>query len=54
MYWLRQLGLRQFDRKMVQKLSLSIKTAQPGTKQAIKKHLWLEIGPKSAHFTTTD
>ncbi len=51
---LRNAGFKDFDRKTVERLSLSLKTGRPNTEQPVKNGLKLKIGRKSAHFITTD
>ncbi len=51
---LRRKGVRQFDKKAIERLSLAVKTAQPGTKHDVKGGLALQIGSDSVHFTTGD
>lgn len=47
-YWLRTSGLGQFDQKTIERLSLAIKTSQPGSTRDIYKGKQLLIGAKRA------
>jgi tRNA(Ile)-lysidine synthase len=53
MYWLRSAGLRDYDRKMIEKLALILKTALPGTKHPVNKEVWLQVSNKTAEFSVT-
>lgn len=50
-YWLRQYGVKAFDKKMVSRLYLTIKTAKPGTRHNVAQGVWLEVGVKTAEFS---
>lgn len=50
MLWLREQDIRNYDRNLIYRLTLSIKTGQPGTKHVASKNLWLKIGKKTAIF----
>lgn len=54
MHWLRELGIRQFDRKTIDRLNLAIKTAHAGTKHPVLQGTRLEIKQKTAHFSSSD
>ena len=50
-YWLREHGMRQFNRKTVERLSLGLKIAKSHTEVIAGKDLKLVIGTTSAHFS---
>lgn len=50
-FWLRQQGLRQFDRKTIERLCMGLKTAKPNTELIASKDLVLIIAATSAHFS---
>ena len=50
-YWLRREGIRDFDRKTIERLCLGLKTARANTRLDIAKGLNLEIGTTVAHFS---
>lgn len=52
MYILRQKGLREFNKKTINRLSLAIKTAKPGTKHNIYSGNNLLISSSSAQLVT--
>jgi len=49
-HWLKQRGISDYDQKTIERLYVAIKTAQPGTRQNIGKHLWLVINHDNARF----
>jgi tRNA(Ile)-lysidine synthase len=51
MYWLKNQGVRQYDKKMVERLVLILKTASPGTKHSVGKDIWLSVKNKTAEFS---
>jgi tRNA(Ile)-lysidine synthase len=53
MYWLRSLELEQYDRKMIERLVLTLKTGLPGTKHSVHKSIWLELKNKTAKFAVS-
>lgn len=50
MRWLRELGLRDFDKRMIGRLNTAIRTAKSGTTHPVKKNLNLKISQKTADF----
>lgn len=50
-YWLRQCGVKGFDKKTVSRLYLTIKTAKPGTRHNVAQGVWLQVGAKTAEFS---
>lgn len=42
--WLRRNGVREFDRRTIERLAVAIKTAASGTKHTIGSGYWLELG----------
>ncbi|OGL25674.1 tRNA lysidine(34) synthetase TilS [Candidatus Saccharibacteria bacterium RIFCSPHIGHO2_12_FULL_49_19] len=50
-YWLREIGFRSYNRKMIDRLNLAIRTASPGTRHRISKDLWLVMGRKEVAFS---
>jgi tRNA(Ile)-lysidine synthetase-like protein len=50
-YWLREHGMKQFDRRTVERLSLGLKIAKPHTEVVAGKDLRLVLGAASAHFS---
>jgi tRNA(Ile)-lysidine synthase len=53
-YWLRLQGIKEFSRKNIEKIDITIKTSLSGTKYPIKKGLWLKMDIKTAQFDTRD
>jgi tRNA(Ile)-lysidine synthetase-like protein len=51
--WLRQNGAGDFDRQTIERLSLAIKTAKPGSQQPIKSRNYLKISQDSVLFSHT-
>lgn len=51
-HWLRELGVRDFDKSAVSRLTMALKTARPGTKHNVNNDVWLNIKNKSAKFET--
>ena len=49
-YWLREEGFRQFDRKIIDRVLVAIKTALAGTKHPVYKGLTLHVAAKTAWF----
>lgn len=49
-YWLRELGIREFDRKTIARLLIALKTAKPGTRHNVMKGISLIVGAKTANF----
>lgn len=49
-YWLRQRGPRQLDRRKINRLSLLIKTAKPGTRHPVADSLTLIVELHEAYF----
>lgn len=52
-YWLRQDNLGEVDKYEVERLSLALKTARPGTSHDVKGKTRLIVADKSARFKTT-
>jgi len=50
-YRLRRLGLKDYDKKTIERLSVAIKTAFPGTSYDVKNKFWLKFGLKTAQLT---
>jgi tRNA(Ile)-lysidine synthase len=50
-YWLRQYGVKAFDKKTVSRLYLTIKTAKPGTRHNVAQGVWLQVRAKTAEFS---
>jgi hypothetical protein len=50
MYWLKQHGFREFDKKTVVRIGIAIKTALPGTKHNVRGSLWLLLDNKTARL----
>jgi tRNA(Ile)-lysidine synthetase-like protein len=50
MYWLRQNGLTDYDRRLISRLDIVIKTSAANTKHIIKNNLWLEVEKQSVRF----
>jgi tRNA(Ile)-lysidine synthase len=48
MLWLKDVGFNNFDRKTIERIVLSIKTAKPQTKHPINKKLYLTVESKTA------
>jgi tRNA(Ile)-lysidine synthetase-like protein len=53
-YWLRNLKVKDYDRKMVARLNEALRTGLPGTKYNLNKNNWLKLGAKTAKFVTGD
>jgi tRNA(Ile)-lysidine synthase len=51
-YWLRQNGLTEYDRKLIERLDIVIKTGAVNTKHIIKNNLWLELNKQTAYFNS--
>lgn len=51
-HWFRQLGVRDFDRKLVNRVNILIRTAKPGTVHNIKKPVDLNVSKLTAQFST--
>lgn len=51
MHWLRRAGLRDFDRKIINRLNVAIRTSKSNSRHPVKKDLMIEIGAKSARFS---
>lgn len=49
-YWLRELGLKQFDKQLINRIVLAIKTASAATQHPVKGDTILNVGPSTAHF----
>lgn len=49
-YWLRSYKTENFDRKMLEKIDIVLKTGKPGTNYPIKESLWLYLAQNTAHF----
>ena len=52
-FWFKQLGLKDFDKKMVARVAMQIKTAQPATTHQIKNGLSLVVDKHFAVITNT-
>lgn len=53
MEWMRSNGLRDYDRKTVDRLSIVLKTARPGTIYPVKKGLSMRVDVKTARLVKT-
>lgn len=53
-YWLRQIGIKDFDKKTVERANLAIRTARGDTRHNLKKGLDLTVSKLTAQFTVTD
>jgi tRNA(Ile)-lysidine synthase len=51
-YWLRQQGIKEYNRKIIEKVDITLKTALAGTKYPVKQGLWLKVDIKTAQFDT--
>jgi tRNA(Ile)-lysidine synthase len=52
MFWLRKIGITDFDRKTIERLSLALKTGAPNTRVNVHKNTLLILSSKKAHFKT--
>jgi hypothetical protein len=50
MYWLRQNGVTDYDRRLISRLDIVIKTSAANTKHIIKNNLWLEVEKQTVRF----
>jgi hypothetical protein len=53
-YWLRQESVMEYDKKMIERLVVMIKTAKAGTKHDVRQGLKLAVDNKLAFFTRTE
>jgi tRNA(Ile)-lysidine synthase len=53
-YWLRQKSVMEYDKKIVERLVVTIKTAKSGTRHDVKDGLRLIVNDKVAFFTRTE
>lgn len=49
-YWLRDRGVRQFDRPTIDRLTVAVKAAPNGTRQSVRKGLELAVDNTAARF----
>lgn len=52
-YWLRQLGLTEFDKKTVDRLGVAIRTSKPISSHSIKGKYYLVLSDESAQISNT-
>lgn len=52
-FWLNDLKVTDVDRKTIERLALTIKTAPAGTAHSVRGALRLVVGTKNAHFDTS-
>lgn len=52
-YWLRQLGVLEYDRGTVERLNLTLRTASSGTVHNVKNNIWLKMNATTAQLTKT-
>lgn len=50
MYWLRDNNIRDFDKKTIERLSTSVKTAKVGTKHEVNKDIKMVVSLKSSYL----
>jgi tRNA(Ile)-lysidine synthase len=50
-FWLKEQGVKDYDRKLVNQLGMALKTARPGTRHNVKQNLWLTVELHSARFS---
>jgi tRNA(Ile)-lysidine synthase len=53
MWWLKSLGINQFDKKQIEKLDMALRTAKNLSKHPITKGDWLYIKTDSARIATS-
>lgn len=53
-YWLRQFGVRDFDKKIINRVNVLLRTAQAGTRHNIKSGLSLVVSKLTAQFARSD
>jgi tRNA(Ile)-lysidine synthetase-like protein len=53
-YWLRQQGIKEYNRKIIEKVDITLKTALAGTKHPVKQGLCIKVDIKTAQFDTRD
>jgi tRNA(Ile)-lysidine synthase TilS/MesJ len=51
-HWLRENGITEYDRKLVSRLDIVMKTGAANTRHTVKNNLWLEIEKQTAHFNS--
>jgi tRNA(Ile)-lysidine synthetase-like protein len=49
-FWLREQKIDDFDKKIVERLVIALKTAKPGTRHSITKDKWLEVSVQTARI----
>jgi len=49
-YWLRQEGLREFDKRTINRLNVALRTARGPSTHPVKDNLSIEIAQKTARF----
>lgn len=52
-FWLRDKGLRDYDKKMIETILIAIKTSRPGTSLNIKKSYGLQVDQDTAQISNT-
>jgi len=52
MFWLRSKGVYQFDRKVIERTDIILKTARAKTVHPVTKELWLELDTTTARFAS--
>ena len=52
MEWLRDMEMRRFDKKAIEKLAIALKTAKSGTIHPVVGNIELEVGERFAHLRT--
>lgn len=50
MHFLRSKGLRDFDKRTIERLSVAIKTAKKGTKHDVQHGAYMEVMPSEVHL----
>lgn len=52
-FWLRELDIKNYDKKTIQRLCVALKTGLPGTRYNVQGNCWLVVDTHSAHFAFT-
>ncbi|HET7528979.1 MAG TPA: tRNA lysidine(34) synthetase TilS [Candidatus Saccharimonadales bacterium] len=50
MHWLRRSGLKDFDKRTINRLNVAIRTSKPGSRHPVKAPFEIEVGAKSVRF----
>jgi tRNA(Ile)-lysidine synthetase-like protein len=52
-YWLREMGAKEYDKKTIERLNVALRTAAANTKHPVKSDFYLEVDSKTAQLTKT-